>query len=274
MAKIPKFIILLYHKIGKYPQNSKFPGLYVAERDFARQIKYLSDAGYAFLTLSELKILYDFYYKDGYKGGGGVGVINDENKRHNKSALNNLTGLINERKRYAAITFDDGSKSVYSGGLKILEDEGAKATVFMVSGLIGGMNEWDIKNGENGDEMLNALELKEMAKLGVEIGAHTVTHPHLTRLSADEAYAEISSSKKALEDLLGADVNFFAYPYGDYNETVKELVEKCGFYGACITKTGIVKKGADFFALKRVAIRHNTDLFKFKRKICKVGLFY
>ncbi|MHB1601627.1 MAG: polysaccharide deacetylase family protein, partial [bacterium] len=182
--------------------------------------------------------------------------------------------LINESGKYVSLTFDDGSKSVYSRGLEVMRNNGVKATVFMVSGLIGGINEWDIKNGENEDEMLNLSELKKMVEYGIEIGAHTLTHPHLTLISPEEAFSEISLSKKNLEDLLGESVNFFAYPYGDYNEEIEKIVEKAGFYGACITKTGIVKKGADFFALKRVAIRHNTDFFKFKRKIWKVRLFY
>ena len=261
MAKNPKFTILLYHKIGKYPQNAKFPGLYVTEDDFDGQIKYLKNAGYIFLTLSELKTLYDYYYKAKETGSP------------------DSTQLINpisvcEKKKYAAITFDDGSKSVYSGGLKVMRNNGVKATVFMVSGLIGGLNEWDMKNGENKDEMLSLSELKEMFGYGIEIGAHTMTHPRLTQISPEEAFNEISLSKKNLEDLLGASVNFFAYPYGDYSEETEKLVEKAGFYGACITKTGIVKRGADFFALKRVAIRHNTGFFKFKRKIWKVRLFY
>ena len=261
MIKNPKFIILLYHKIGRYPEDAKFPGLYVTEDDFDRQIKYLKNAGYSFLTLSELKKTYDYYYADKNKKNGRFNDISDATP-------------INNKKRYAAITFDDGSKSVYSGGFKVMRNNGVNATVFMVSGLAGGFNDWDIENGENKDEMLNLSELKELAEYGIEIGAHTVTHPHLTKITIEKAFVEISNSKKKLEELLGIKINFFAYPYGDYNDDVKSLVIKAGFEGACITKTGIVKNGADFFALKRVAIRHNTDFFKFQRKIFKVRLFY
>jgi len=263
MAKNPKFTILLYHKIGKYPSNAKFPGLYVTEDDFDRQIKYLKSTGYIFLTLSELKTLYDYYYK-----------TNETCSPDIPQTVVDSASDGGKNKKYASITFDDGSKSVYSGGLKVMRNNGVKATVFVVAGLIGGVNKWDIKNGEIIDEMLGLSELKEMCEYGIEIGAHTMTHPHLTEISPEEAFNEISLSKKKLEELLGVSVNFFAYPYGDYSEETEKLVEKAGFYGACITKTGIVKKGADFFALKRVAIRHNTDFFKFKRKIWKVRLFY
>jgi Predicted xylanase/chitin deacetylase len=223
MAKNPKFTILLYHKIGKYPQSAKFPGLYVTEDDFDRQIKYLKNTGYAFLTLSELKTLYDYYYKAKEAGSP------------DSPQLINLTPVL-EKKKYAAITFDDGSKSVYSGGLKVMRNNGVKATVFMVSGLIGGVNEWDMKNGENIDEMLSLSELKEMFGYGIEIGAHTMTHPRLTQISPEEAFNEISLSKKNLEDLLGASVNFFAYPYGDYSEETKSWLKKRVFTAHVLPK--------------------------------------
>lgn len=270
MTKNPKFIILLYHKIGEYPKNVKFPGLYVTEENFDRQIKYLKNHGYAFLTLSELKILYDYYYcNDNLNNKYNINV-----NRQNKISNDYLINLINEKGRYVGVTFDDGSRTVYSNGLKVMKENGVKATVFMVSGPIGSVNDWDIKNGENEDEMLAMDDLKKMADYGIEIGAHTKTHPHLTQISPEEAYNEMFESKNDLERLLNININFFAYPYGDYNKEVKTLVEKAGFWGACITKTGIVKKGSDFFALNRIAIRHNTNFFKFKRKIFKVRLFY
>ncbi|MCL4542700.1 MAG: polysaccharide deacetylase family protein [Deltaproteobacteria bacterium] len=273
IIKNPKFIILLYHKIGICPKNAKFPGLYVTEENFESQVKYLKNHGYAFLTLSELKALHFYYYHDSNANNDKYNVnVSEGDKIPNNSLLK--LNLINEGGRYVAITFDDGSRSVYSNGLNIIKENGVKATVFMVSGLVGGVNDWDIKNGENKDEMLTVNDLKKMADCGMEIGAHTKTHPHLSRISPDAAYNEIFESKNALERLLDIKINFFAYPYGDYNKEVKTLAEKAGFWGACITKTGIVKKESDFFALNRVAIRHNTNLFKFKRKIFKVKLFY
>lgn len=261
MIENPKFVILLYHKIGKYPKDAKFPGLYVAEDNFNKQIKYLKNKGYTFLTLSELKALYGYYYNADVNG-------------RDKMQHGHIGGLINKKGKYAAITFDDGSRTIYTGGLEIIKDNGVNATVFAVSGLVGGVNDWDIKNGENRDEMLTVNDLKEIMTCGIEIGAHTKTHPHLTHISHKQAYNELFESKCELEKLLNININFFAYPYGDYNDKIKSLTEKAGFLGACTTKTGIVKKNADFFSLNRVAIRHNTDLFKFKRKIFKVRLFY
>ncbi|RZD16434.1 MAG: polysaccharide deacetylase family protein [Candidatus Acididesulfobacter guangdongensis] len=259
-----KFIILLYHKIGDYPEKAKFPGLYVSEKNFDKQIKYLKNKGYVFLTLSEMKQLYDNeYYSD-------LNNLNSDSGNYNFAA----DASKNEKNKFVSITFDDGSRSIYTKGLKIIKNNNVNATVFMVSDLIGDVNVWDIKNGEIKDEMLKPDELREMIKAGIEIGAHTRTHPHLTMIPEENAYEEILDSKKILEEKLNININFFAYPYGDYNESVKKLVAKAGFEGAVITKTGIVKNNADFFALRRVAIRHNTDFFKFKKKIFKVKYFY
>jgi peptidoglycan/xylan/chitin deacetylase (PgdA/CDA1 family) len=262
-----KFIILLYHKIGNYPENAKFPGLYVSEKNFDKQIKYLKNKGYVFLTLSDMKQLYDNEYHPDQNNLNSI-------PHNNNFVTDTLDSKDNKKNKFVSITFDDGSRSIYTKGLKIIKDNNVKATVFMVSDLIGNVNVWDIKNGESKDEMLNLDELQEMIKAGIEIGAHTKTHPHLTLISEKNAYEEILASKKILEEKLNININFFAYPYGDYNENIKKLVEKAGFQGAVITKTGIVKNNADFFALRRVAIRHNTDFFKFKRKIFKVKHFY
>ena len=65
-----------------------------------------------------------------------------------------------------------------------------------------------------------------------EIGAHTLSHPDLTRLSLAEAKREIEGSRAYLEDQLGHGVTMFCYPYGKYNQQIKELVRSAGFTAA------------------------------------------
>lgn len=62
-----------------------------------------------------------------------------------------------------------------------------------------------------------------------EVGCHTLTHPHLTRLSPSEAAAEIGDGKKTIEDVLGRTVSSFCYPYGAYDLTHVEMVRAAGF---------------------------------------------
>lgn len=241
--KIIKLVILVYHKIGQPSEYSKFPSLYVSEENFIRHIKYLKVKGYTFVTLSELKLLHDYYYF----------------QKNNK-----INSYLNKTQKYVAITFDDGIRTIYNKAFEILKNNNLKSSIFLVSGLIGKFNEWDIKKGENPEEILHVDEIKEMMNYGIEIGSHSKTHPDLTKIPLKEAYDEIFNSKIELEDLLGIRINFFAYPFGGYNENIKQLVEKAGYIGACIAKAGRVKHNADFFALNRVTITNNTSFFKFK----------
>ena len=78
------------------------------------------------------------------------------------------------------------------------------------------------------DERLSAEEIRQLAQ-DFEIGAHTMTHPHLSRLDATDARREIVASKKALEFITGKPVSSFCYPYGDYSEETKRLVREAGF---------------------------------------------
>lgn len=80
-------------------------------------------------------------------------------------------------------------------------------------------------------ERLTPEEIRELAK-DFEIGAHTLTHPHLDRLDATAASREIYGSKARLELIIGKPVRSFCYPYGDYNEETKRLVREAGFNSA------------------------------------------
>ncbi len=64
------------------------------------------------------------------------------------------------------------------------------------------------------------------------IGAHTASHPDLTKLSLPEAEREIRDSKAYLENLTGNSISMFCYPYGRYDGTTKKIVKDCGFTGA------------------------------------------
>ncbi len=86
------------------------------------------------------------------------------------------------------------------------------------------------KNREFREEDL--LSDEEIIKLNrdFEIGAHTMTHPKLTKISEREAFNEIVDSKKYLENLISEGVRCFCYPCGKYNKKIMELVGKAGFY--------------------------------------------
>lgn len=77
-------------------------------------------------------------------------------------------------------------------------------------------------------DMLKPDHIKQLAQR-YEIGAHTMTHPKLTKISIEEAKWEIETSKQWIEQVSEKECNKFCYPFGLYNDEVKELVREAGF---------------------------------------------
>ena len=78
------------------------------------------------------------------------------------------------------------------------------------------------------EDLLSDEEIKKIEK-DFEIGAHSMTHPGLTKISETDAFNEIINSKKYLEKLLRKEIQSFCYPGGKYNEKIMDLVRKSGF---------------------------------------------
>jgi peptidoglycan/xylan/chitin deacetylase (PgdA/CDA1 family) len=92
----------------------------------------------------------------------------------------------------------------------------------------------------------------------IDVGAHTVTHPSLSRLPRERQREEIVGSKRQLEDLLRRPVTSFAYPYGtvaDFDETTVSLIREAGFDHACANLPGRINGRADRFRLPRLVVR-------------------
>ncbi len=103
--------------------------------------------------------------------------------------------------------------------------------------------------------MMTSAEVNAMHKAGMQIGAHTISHPILARLTEDQANLEIKGSKTILEGLLGERVGLFAYPNGkrgeDYTERDVELVRNLGFDAAVSTEWGASDMDSDPFQIRR-----------------------
>lgn len=103
--------------------------------------------------------------------------------------------------------------------------------------------------------MMNSWQVVALRDAGMQIGAHTVNHPILARLSADEARAEMAASRDQLQGLLGEPVELFAYPNGrpdeDYSATTVRLARELGFSAAVTTAWGAARPGSDLFQLPR-----------------------
>jgi peptidoglycan/xylan/chitin deacetylase (PgdA/CDA1 family) len=217
---------LMYHKLGPRPRGVRLKGLYVSRSLFERQLSELDAAG--FITPA---------YGPPPSSEGNPG-------------------------RRIALTFDDGFANVFQDGLEPLARHGFYAIEFLIVGLIGGCNEWEIQEGEARQSLMDGTQIKEWLAAGHEIGSHTITHPFLTRINLNKAREEIFVSKKKLEDRFGRPVRHFCYPYGDWNPAVRDLVIEAGYETACTTEFGVNTKATPPFELKRILARYQSISFK------------
>jgi peptidoglycan-N-acetylglucosamine deacetylase len=84
---------------------------------------------------------------------------------------------------------------------------------------------------QHGKDMLSKKEIQALAS-NHELGAHTMGHPKLTRISEEQAKKEIVDSKKWIENQSGKPCTMFCYPYGDSNASIEKMVQEEGFKGA------------------------------------------
>jgi peptidoglycan/xylan/chitin deacetylase (PgdA/CDA1 family) len=153
--------------------------------------------------------------------------------------------------RSFVMTFDDGYQTVYDEAFPILQRYGMTATVFLTVGQKAPSNPRDRLPSLHGRPMLTWHEIQDMHRWGVSFGAHTLTHPDLTRLPGDQIESEIRDSKAIIENALGAHVSCFAYPYGRYDRRSREIA-RMHFACACSDRLGLVTAGSDPYALERV----------------------
>lgn len=114
------------------------------------------------------------------------------------------------------------------------------------------------------DLMMTSHEVKAMRHAGMQIGAHTVSHPILAGLAVEQAQQEIQGSKRYLEQLLGERVGLFAYPNGkpgeDYIAQSVDVVRSAGFDAAVNTQWGTSGSGDDMFQIRRFTPWDKTRL--------------
>lgn len=110
--------------------------------------------------------------------------------------------------------------------------------------------------GRTTHRILSSDEVSQLAEGDlVEVGAHSMTHPMLPRLTMAEQREEILNSRKRLEDICGRRVVSFAYPYGQASKKTRELVQEAGFTSGCSTIAGTTTRFSDPFWLPRLLVR-------------------
>lgn len=105
-----------------------------------------------------------------------------------------------------SVTFDDSWANQYTNGLPLLQKYGLAATFYVLSGELTSQPEY-----------MSASQVQSLHTSGHEIGSHTITHTDLTTVSQSQLVQEMSQSQITLQNIIGAPVKNFAYPYGAYN---------------------------------------------------------
>ena len=216
--------ILTYHKLGPRPGRVRIKGLYLSQKMFAAQLSELRAAGFL------------------------------------NGSLANCAGPL--ACKQIVLTFDDGYVNVLRHAIEPLASNGFKAIQFLVADLLGKFNQWDVPLGEAPETMMDPAQVRDGLAAGHDIGSHTLTHPYLTQLPLATAREQITASRKKLEDLFGRAIEHFCYPYGDWNETVREMVQAAGYKTACTTDSGINNATTSPFALKRFTARYPSRNLK------------
>lgn len=164
-----------------------------------------------------------------------------------------FSGQFTMPQKPVVLSFDDGYVDFYTNAVPILRKYNMKAVAFIPTGLIGG------------GAYMTWAQIEELSKSpNVIFGAHTVHHAFLSKSSPAVIAAEVVESKKVLEKHVGYKVNWFAYPYGAFNELVVNEVKQAGFIGAATTLPGIWQYQSRFFYIPRYRAgqRLGNDLLK------------
>ncbi len=215
LSRIP--MILIYHGVAEVAEDPNH--LCVTPSRFAEQMTWLKRHGLR---------------------GVGIGTLVDAMRAGRQRGL-------------VGITFDDGYANLLDAAVPELLRHGFTASMFIVSGRLGGLNEWD--EGPRWP-LMSASQVAELAAVGMEIGSHSATHVHLAGVGADRLEAEVSGSRARLGEVIDAPIRGFAYPYGFMDAAARQAARDAGYDYACAVHTPTAELG--LMALPRIGL-HQRD---------------
>jgi peptidoglycan/xylan/chitin deacetylase (PgdA/CDA1 family) len=219
--------ILMYHAVGdRHEQASRYV---VPERRFKRQMAWLRLRRYNVILLEEL-----------------VACLREHRLPPAKSVV---------------VTFDDGYLDNAELALPVLRRFGFPATVFLVSAA-DGVPTWICSPELRDRPLLGPAHAKQLIG-SLTFGAHSRTHPPLTKLGPSELEREVSGSRAELESALDLPVTTFAYPFGDTSPEVEAAVARAGFLAACTVTPGRNRAACNPMALKRIEVKGTDSLLRF-----------
>lgn len=194
--------VLLYHSVGRTISDG-YRRWIVSPSDFAEQLDVVTELGHTCLTVSD------------YVERRGAGTLPE---------------------RPLLITFDDGRADVVEHAVPALAARGLTATVYVVSGYIGGSSAWLDDPVERLQPMMTWRDATDLARAGIEIGAHSHRHRELDVLPPAELRYEVEHSGAMIAARTGQVAASFAYPHGYHSAAVIREVVRAGYRSACAVK--------------------------------------
>jgi peptidoglycan/xylan/chitin deacetylase (PgdA/CDA1 family) len=168
------------------------------------------------------------------------------------------------------LTFDDAYRNLASV-LPILERLQVPATVFACTDFAADgrpltVPELAVRGAGHHDAIatMDWDALRDLAERGIEVGSHTASHAHLTRLSDRELDDELRGSRERIEAELSRPCRFIAYPYGENDERVRKAAQAAGYVaGYSLRATG---DPLDRYGLPRVSVYRSDGMLRFRLK--------
>lgn len=226
MTTVP---ILMYHSIGG--STDALGRFAVDTRTFTSHIAYLASAGYRTITVAEL---------------------GEALRRGNRPSPDTVV-----------LTFDDGFHDFHTTAFPVLSAYGFTATIYVPSGYVGSTGRW---LGAGAQVPIMDWEvLRHLAGAGIEIAAHSHSHPQLDRLPQTQVRDEVRRCRATLEDELGIEVRGFAYPYGYWNATARRAVADAGYTTACAVGELASRTRDDLMTLPRLTVDAGTTVGTLRR---------
>lgn len=163
--------------------------------------------------------------------------------------------------RAVVITFDDGFADLYERVLPLLDRYHFTATAYVTTEWVRGFKSCHAVRSPG--KMLSWQQIRDLADAGLEIGAHSCSHPQLDQLPNRYLEDELRISKVALENELQRPISGMAYPFGYSNTEVRRMAQRSGYEYACIVGNKLIDSSYDLFALPRLTIKRRTSINHF-----------
>jgi peptidoglycan/xylan/chitin deacetylase (PgdA/CDA1 family) len=172
----------------------------------------------------------------------------------------------------AYLTFDDGFVDNFTTAAPLLREYGLGAMIFVLPPLLdaGGPLGWPevaVPRASHPDLMrsMTWAQVEQLAEAGIEIGSHTLTHPHLERLEPDRLEQELVDSRRAIAERLGR-CDVVAYPFGGWSPAVAEAAARAG-YAFALTLPNNGQWRQTPHSIPRLPIDHRDDERRFRVKL-------